>query len=206
MAKLKQSLGDHVRNEMRKLEGSSAWKDDWSDVQSQGGWSDRRSQSISSKDGTSPGKPDGKDWRDRNSKSGKGEQHNKGGKKGSKGGKKGKSKGKGDDRRDGQYKRGVDGMAKVGSKAHTVDWSRKGYLRFGSTRWFEIEKVEKLLVDHYGMKKAVAVAERMCLATGLDTFPGAACCPCPHVNGHEGHDSRWHEFPPDFAEDARRLL
>ena len=59
-------------------------------------------------------------------------------------------------------------------------------------------------MDHYGVKKAVA--ERMCLATGLDTFPGAACCPCPQVNGHESHDARWHDFPPDFAEDARRLL
>ena len=90
--------------------------------------------------------------------------------------------------------------------AHKVDWSSKpGFFRFSAnSRYFKRTDIDELLVSKYGYDPAEV--SNYCHAAGLDTFGGAAMCPCSWKSGHETSTSKWHCFPVNFAEDARKLL
>ena len=106
---------------------------------------------------------------------------------------------------EGSIKRSVEGAPKVGSMSWKVTvedgWTRVGNER---SRWFKDADCRELLVTMFGYTQQQAA--KMCLPVGLDTFPGAAVCPCSHVRGHETHDSECHSFPSDYGNVARNML
>lgn len=104
----------------------------------------------------------------------------------------------------GGTKRDREGKPKVGAMAFKAKHER-GFLKIGFTsRWFKESDIIHFLTTCYGIQENTA--KQMCLPCGMDSYDGAALCPCPQKEGHETHDSWAHRFPKGFAKHAREML
>ena len=93
----------------------------------------------------------------------------------------------------------------MGAKAWIVDWSRQGYVKVSHQgRYFPIKELELLLIQDYGYTEQDA--KQMCWPTGLDFFEGSAMCCETGRRGHEGPNTRCHQFPEGFEEAARAKI
>ena len=90
----------------------------------------------------------------------------------------------------------------IGASNGRVDYSKKGFFKLGSGRFFERAACVEVLVKEYNFPREKAL--KMCFECGLSDFDDCDMCPTPAKKGHTSKTDDFHIFPDNFFVVCRR--